>query len=191
MREFFHGWRRKMGAATLVIACVLMMLWVRSYLICDWFLERSNDGNSAFLASGSGSFAASGPSRWEMPNRFTGDPGEFDGEKGTIWGHTRCIWDEPERRAKFVGWERMNACSAGAKLQMPLETRVASGERAVESEVPNDGPPLGAREGLSSLSSGNLLASRSLASLVSRSRAGRFYASPLSFGSSPICSAML
>jgi hypothetical protein len=30
MREFFQGWRRKIGCATLVMACVLMIGWVRS-----------------------------------------------------------------------------------------------------------------------------------------------------------------
>lgn len=30
MREFFRGWRRKVGCVTLVMACALMGLWVRS-----------------------------------------------------------------------------------------------------------------------------------------------------------------
>ena len=30
MGEFFHGWRRKVGIVTLVIACVFMAGWVRS-----------------------------------------------------------------------------------------------------------------------------------------------------------------
>jgi len=35
MREFFHGWRRKIGVVTLVMACVLMVGWVRSPETCD------------------------------------------------------------------------------------------------------------------------------------------------------------
>ena len=33
MREFFHGWRRKAGLATLVMAYGLMGLWIRSGLL--------------------------------------------------------------------------------------------------------------------------------------------------------------
>jgi hypothetical protein len=35
MKEFFHGWRRKAGAAGLVMACVLTILWVRSCIVID------------------------------------------------------------------------------------------------------------------------------------------------------------
>src|SRR5438105_3724804 len=31
MRDFFKGWRRKIGVLTLVMACVCMAAWVRSY----------------------------------------------------------------------------------------------------------------------------------------------------------------
>jgi hypothetical protein len=36
MGEFFHGWRRKTGCLALVIACVLMVGWIRTYFITDW-----------------------------------------------------------------------------------------------------------------------------------------------------------
>jgi hypothetical protein len=35
MREFFHGWRRKAGCVTLVIACLLMGGWLRSLACLD------------------------------------------------------------------------------------------------------------------------------------------------------------
>ena len=35
MREFFHGWRRKAGCVTLVMACVLAGLWVRTMIFAD------------------------------------------------------------------------------------------------------------------------------------------------------------
>jgi hypothetical protein len=31
MREFFRGWRRKVGCVTLVMACVVMGLWIRGF----------------------------------------------------------------------------------------------------------------------------------------------------------------
>jgi hypothetical protein len=35
MREFFKGWRRKVGCVTLVMACVLGIGWGRSYFVED------------------------------------------------------------------------------------------------------------------------------------------------------------
>ena len=35
MREFFRGWRRKVGVVTLVVALTLMAMWLRSYLFND------------------------------------------------------------------------------------------------------------------------------------------------------------
>ncbi len=38
MYEFFHGWRRKLGVVTLVMACVAMGGWVRSQYVQDTIL---------------------------------------------------------------------------------------------------------------------------------------------------------
>ena len=35
MREFFRGWKRKLGVVTLVIACLFMGVWLRSHAILD------------------------------------------------------------------------------------------------------------------------------------------------------------
>jgi hypothetical protein len=35
MRAFFHGWRRKAGVFTLVMACAVTIVWMRSWLIID------------------------------------------------------------------------------------------------------------------------------------------------------------
>ncbi len=35
MREFFRGWRRKVGCVTLAMACLLGVFWGRSHLIAD------------------------------------------------------------------------------------------------------------------------------------------------------------
>jgi len=53
MLAFFHGWRRKMGVATLVFGCVFMALWVRSYAVFDSYEYRSNthlDSNAGALS---------------------------------------------------------------------------------------------------------------------------------------------
>jgi hypothetical protein len=36
MRTFFYGWRRKAGVATLVVACMVMGMWLRSRDRNDW-----------------------------------------------------------------------------------------------------------------------------------------------------------
>ena len=43
MREFFHGWRRKAGCITLVMAVMVFVIWMRSRLICDQFAYPQND----------------------------------------------------------------------------------------------------------------------------------------------------
>jgi hypothetical protein len=37
MREFFHGWRRKAGIATLLVALLFMAGWIRSFVVEDYF----------------------------------------------------------------------------------------------------------------------------------------------------------
>ena len=38
MGEFFHGWRRKIGVVTLLLTCVLMAGWLRSFVVGDTVL---------------------------------------------------------------------------------------------------------------------------------------------------------
>lgn len=52
MREFFRPLRRKLGAATLSLACVFMAGWIRSLTEYDAISLRSFDG--ARVLSGSG-----------------------------------------------------------------------------------------------------------------------------------------
>jgi hypothetical protein len=42
MREFFRGWRRKVGCVTLVMACVVTGVWVRSTYYSDRFYYRTD-----------------------------------------------------------------------------------------------------------------------------------------------------
>lgn len=43
MREFFRGWRRKVGCVLLGVACVFLALWVRAHLVDDDFDYSLND----------------------------------------------------------------------------------------------------------------------------------------------------
>jgi hypothetical protein len=59
MREFFQGWRRKVGVVTLLMALVLCGLWVRSLSTIDVLALPASLLNYTFV-SGQGSFAATG-----------------------------------------------------------------------------------------------------------------------------------
>ncbi|MBS0205692.1 MAG: hypothetical protein JSS49_22550 [Planctomycetes bacterium] len=77
MREFFHGWRRKAGLTTLVVAMMLSGAWMRSYHLPDslgdsrnpWLI--SHDGNLVWVSQ-------SGPHKypqvWDWYRFYTTDP---------------------------------------------------------------------------------------------------------------------
>ena len=50
MREFFRGWRRKVGVVTLVMACAVLVVWMRSCAILDVF-RFSTDHRCQCIAS--------------------------------------------------------------------------------------------------------------------------------------------
>ena len=54
MREFFRGWRRKIGVVTLVLACVFMAGWVRSYVTEDMLSLPVKDPSLSWLTSTEG-----------------------------------------------------------------------------------------------------------------------------------------
>ena len=43
MGDFFHGWRRKIGVVTLVVACVFLVTWMRSESKIDVFTVYYSD----------------------------------------------------------------------------------------------------------------------------------------------------
>lgn len=45
MPKFFHGWRRKLGCLTLLLACVFAVGWVRSPFIQDAIHIPCDDGD--------------------------------------------------------------------------------------------------------------------------------------------------
>ncbi|HEY4261287.1 MAG TPA: hypothetical protein VGM98_14065 [Schlesneria sp.] len=58
MREFFRGVRRKLGCVTLMMACLFMGLWMRSYVVTDQvWMEGHKDTHlkEARLGSSGGS----------------------------------------------------------------------------------------------------------------------------------------
>lgn len=57
MLEFFRGWRRKAGCVTLVMACAVAGMWMRSFTIFEGFWALGPRGNH-------GIFSVDGTLRW-------------------------------------------------------------------------------------------------------------------------------
>jgi hypothetical protein len=51
MREFFRGWRRKIGVVTLLIACLFMVGWVGSEVKDRWIMINNNATRTRFRVS--------------------------------------------------------------------------------------------------------------------------------------------
>lgn len=54
MRDVFNGWRRKVGCTALVMACALMVGWMRSYYYVDVITLNSGRRTSDQFQSASG-----------------------------------------------------------------------------------------------------------------------------------------
>lgn len=42
MWEFFRGWRRKVGCVEMVMACALVGMWIRSYIVFEQVVVSGN-----------------------------------------------------------------------------------------------------------------------------------------------------
>lgn len=57
MREFFNGWRRKVGCVALVMVLFLAFGWIRSQTVADAFSNSFAPGSTAMLLSVDGCVA--------------------------------------------------------------------------------------------------------------------------------------
>ncbi|MDB5343331.1 MAG: hypothetical protein JWP89_1708 [Schlesneria sp.] len=67
--QFFHGWRRKLGGVTLLIACVFMAIWGRSAFKGD-YLRRERGPVSHVFVSANGELKSLS---WKSSGRLRGD----------------------------------------------------------------------------------------------------------------------
>jgi hypothetical protein len=51
MGEFFRGWRRKFGVMAMVMACVFMAAWIRSFTVVDMFEFQRQDSFQSLRSS--------------------------------------------------------------------------------------------------------------------------------------------
>jgi len=54
MREFFKTWRRKIGVAALVVACLFMVLWVRAIYSVEEIVFKNYISAKAIISSPGG-----------------------------------------------------------------------------------------------------------------------------------------
>lgn len=95
MREFFRPFRRKLGAATLMLACLCLAGWIRSDFICDGIVYPDR----LFIASGHGVIAwiiekeagSTDLPDWKYPVWERGDLNLFDADLRTVQWHWRFI----------------------------------------------------------------------------------------------------
>ena len=68
MREFFSGWRRKIGVATLIGACILAGMWARSLVVSHHlFVGPANRLYQVRLFRGSMAYARIDAPDWPGP----------------------------------------------------------------------------------------------------------------------------
>jgi hypothetical protein len=102
MREFFRGWRRKVGVGTLVMACLLMGIWIRCPLNID-SIEIEIGSSIVTLASNQHGvwFVKSDlPDSQYYPSRLRGRSNGF-----TLPGRRRAFSDDPFGHLRDWDWE--------------------------------------------------------------------------------------
>jgi hypothetical protein len=77
MHTFFHGWRRKCGVATLIVALAFWCLWVRSLILIDMF-------DFAFWGCSHRIVVMDGCLAWDRAYPFTADQAAFQDPSGKV-----------------------------------------------------------------------------------------------------------
>jgi len=101
--SFFHGWRRKIGVVTLLMACVLMAGWVRSLFFADSVTIRGRMSLDYNRVSSAGSNIV-----WLQASGFGGRPRQKS-EPILIWRHNALPANNvrlvaPKFKWKFAGF---------------------------------------------------------------------------------------
>ena len=122
MIRFFQGWRRKIGVVTLIMACALMGLWLRSQSVFDHVYIPLGNHKCDFLASCEGKLSwgrRTNVESYEMPPRpgwtrilidVTGEPVNETADDRLRWhwkwfGFGVYDWaDEPVRVSEIPHW---------------------------------------------------------------------------------------
>ena len=105
MREFFRGWRRKVGCVTLVMAIAFTIGWVRSTIMAD-FVGAICDGTTTYYAvSYDGLLALQRTSEWSQQETIESGPDDSQlttvvptavprtpQSSSILWGSLQRLW---------------------------------------------------------------------------------------------------
>lgn len=108
MREVFHGWRRKFGVLTLLMACVFTGEWVRSYTVNDEIAVTWSGRLHAFLSS-SGEFSLISWSNDEIPDSFEWEV-KSDVSNGQVSHYMSLGMPRPKRH--WFWWDEVREMTA-------------------------------------------------------------------------------
>jgi hypothetical protein len=119
MHTFFHGWRRKAGVVTLVMALILMVAWVRSLMICDTIVAPRR-GTLQFVQSfvgtvrwGRHSWPGGVPDGVPLPSTMWMSSKLLDEQIAeSFWKHRTIEW-----RWNWAGFDFAAGDSAGERVE--------------------------------------------------------------------------
>jgi hypothetical protein len=92
MREFFRGWRRKVGCVTLLMACALLVGWVRSHVVLDSLSFSVRCQVTESLVSGGGLVAWQAKTNTSPPSVTWNTAPVTDSFDGFNFPSMRCSW---------------------------------------------------------------------------------------------------
>ena len=109
MRNFFNGWRRKIGMVTLILACLFAAGWVRSGIICDRIFFRFCQ-SLQYVESRRGRIGWEGFSldmghvKWETSNSIEEEVVEYhEASRYSVW-RWRCLGFSLGQNAFHDSW---------------------------------------------------------------------------------------
>jgi hypothetical protein len=94
MREFFRGWRRKVGCVTLMVACILLCGWVRSRTKTDELRIYFSGMHPMVIHSTVESVAVTFPTERHLGNKPFG-----------LWWSTTEPWPISQRERPPITWQ--------------------------------------------------------------------------------------
>ena len=128
MGDFFHGWRRKTGLSTLVLALVVLGLWMRSHGVNDLVNFRSGQENLQVFVSDRVGFVwmslhyPGGVTQFEERyQRLTASPAGIVNDLVVAkWSIQCCGFGFGSGEEKMSGWG--GSSEVGVDMMLPVKT---------------------------------------------------------------------
>jgi hypothetical protein len=131
MREFFRGWKRKIGVMALVLACFVAVGWVRSLRVGDWIRIPIGEHAHFVLFTHPGTFGGGLSDDPSAVARYRYDMSIWTGERYTF--RTPSIADRVYDTVHLSYWSivlPLTLISAWCLLTKPRAKRATTPEPA-------------------------------------------------------------